>query len=61
MSCAQTQAEAVSLVKKASLLLKIYIRPVVAETFLLFNSEVISHGSSSSVTITIGMTPFIFG
>ena len=35
MSCAQTQAEAVSLEQKASFLLKIYIRPVVAEIFPL--------------------------
>jgi hypothetical protein len=35
MSCAQPQAEAVSLEQKASFLLKIYIRPVVAEIFPL--------------------------
>jgi hypothetical protein len=35
MSCALPQAEAVSLEQKASILLKIYIRPVVAEIFLL--------------------------
>ena len=31
MSCAQPQAEAVSLEQKTSFLLKIYIRPAVAE------------------------------
>ena len=41
MTCAQPQAEAVSLVTKASLLLKIYIRPVVAEIFLLLIVEVV--------------------
>ena len=35
MSCAQPQAEAVSLEQKASFLLKIYIRPAVAEIFPL--------------------------
>ena len=35
MSCDQPQAEAVSLEKKASFLLKIYIRPEVAELFPL--------------------------
>ena len=35
MSGAQPQAEAVSLEQKASFLLKIYIRPVVAEIFHL--------------------------
>jgi hypothetical protein len=33
MSCAQPQAEAVSLEQTASFLLKIYTRPVVAEIF----------------------------
>ena len=35
MSCAQPQVEVVSLEKKASFLLKIYIRPVVVEIFPL--------------------------
>jgi hypothetical protein len=35
MNCAQPQAEAVSLEQKASFLLKIYTRPVVAEIFPL--------------------------
>ena len=59
MSCAQPQAEAVSLEQKASFLLKIYIRPlvsnldkigpVVAQIFLFFIIEVAFLGRSSSV------------